>query len=71
VATGLNMDMSARITAVPSVSDKSFVLPRQAAPIQQPMFHTEQAQPVPQAVNSHAYDEDQLAVPTWIRRQAD
>jgi len=71
VATGLNMDMSARITAVPSVSDNSFVLPRQAAPIQQPMFHTEQAQPVPQAVNSHAYDEDQLAVPTWIRRQAD
>ena len=71
VATGLNMDMSARITAVPSVSDHSFVLPRQAAPIQQPMFHTEQAQPVAQAVNSHAYDEDQLAVPTWIRRQAD
>jgi len=71
VATGLNMDMSARITAVPSASDNSFVLPRQAAPIQQPMFHTEQAQPVPQAVNSHAYDEDQLAVPTWIRRQAD
>lgn len=71
VATGLNMDMSARVTAVPSVSDNSFVFPRQAAPIQQPMFHTEQAQPVPQAVNSHAYDEDQLAVPTWIRRQAD
>ena len=71
VATGLNMDMSARVTAVPSVSDNSFVLPKQAAPIQQPMFQTEQAQPVPQAVNSHAYDEDQLAVPTWIRRQAD
>lgn len=71
VATGLNMDMSARVTAVPSVSDNSFVFPRQAAPIQQPMFQTEQAQPAPQAVNSQAYDEDQLAVPTWIRRQAD
>ena len=71
VATGLNMDMSARVTAVPSVSDNTFIFPRQAAPIQQPMFHTEQAQPAPQAVNSHAYDEDQLAVPTWIRRQAD
>lgn len=74
VATGLNTDMSSRITSVPSVSDNSFVLP-QAAPVQQPMFATEHAQsaaPQTQVVGlDHAYDEDQLAVPTWIRRQAD
>lgn len=74
VATGLNTDASSRITAVPSVSDNSFVLP-QAAPVQQPMFateHTQSAVPQAQVVGlDHAYDEDRLAVPTWIRRQAD
>ncbi|MDT8375280.1 MAG: cell division protein FtsZ [Mariprofundaceae bacterium] len=73
VATGLNTDMSNRIAPVQSVSDNSFILPR-AAGIQQPMFATEHAQTVPQTQVpgfNHAYDEDQLAVPTWIRRQAD
>ncbi|MES0370666.1 MAG: cell division protein FtsZ [Mariprofundaceae bacterium] len=75
VATGLNTDMTSRITSVPSVSDNSFVLP-QATPVQQPMFvgteHGQAAAPQPQVVGlDHAYDEDQLAVPTWIRRQAD
>jgi hypothetical protein len=38
------------------------------------MFATEQAQVAPQTQTpgfDHAYDENQLAVPTWIRRQAD
>ncbi len=74
VATGLNCDASARVTAVPSVSDNSFVFPTKTA-VQQPMFATEHAQqsaPAPQAVGlEQTYDEDQLAVPTWIRRQAD
>jgi len=73
VATGLNTDQSNRIAPVQSVSDNSFVLP-QAAGIQQPMFATEQAQTAPQPQVpglNHDYDEDQLAVPTWIRRQAD
>ncbi|MDX8403071.1 MAG: cell division protein FtsZ [Mariprofundaceae bacterium] len=74
VATGLNADAPSRFTSVPSVSDNSFVLP-QASPVQQPMFATEHlhsAAPQTQVVGlDHAYDEDQLAVPTWIRRQAD
>lgn len=73
VATGLNADLANRIAPVPSVSDNSFILP-QAAGIQQPMFATEQAQAAPQTQMpgfDHAYDENQLAVPTWIRRQAD
>ncbi len=73
VATGLNADQANRIAPVQGVSDSSFILP-QAAGIQQPMFATEQAQVAPQAQIpgfDHAYDEDQLAVPTWIRRQAD
>lgn len=73
VATGLNADLANRIAPVQNVSDSSFILP-QAAGIQQPMFATEQAQVSPQAQMpgfDHAYDEDQLAVPTWIRRQAD
>ena len=75
VATGLNCDMAARIQSVPSVSDNSFVLP-QAAAVQQPMFATEHlhgAAPKAQVNASFvsAYDEDELAVPTWIRRQAD
>ncbi len=73
VATGLNADQANRIAPVQGVSDNSFALP-QAAGIQQPMFATEQAQVAPQAQIpgfDHAYDEDRLAVPTWIRRQAD
>jgi len=73
VATGLNTDLANRIAPIQSVSDNSFILPR-AAGIQQPMFATEQAQVSPQAQMpgfNHDYDEDQLAVPTWIRRQAD
>ena len=73
VATGLNADMANRIAPVQNVSDNSFILP-QAAGIQQPMFATEQAQVAPQTQMpgfDHAYDEDRLAVPTWIRRQAD
>ncbi len=73
VATGLNADLANRIAPVQNVSDNSFVLP-QAAGIQQPMFATEQAQVAPQTQMpgfDHAYDEDRLAVPTWIRRQAD
>jgi len=73
VATGLNTDLANRIAPVQNVSDNSFILPR-AAGIQQPMFATEQAQVSPQTQMpgfNHDYDEDQLAVPTWIRRQAD
>jgi len=73
VATGLNADISNRIAPVQSVSDNSFILP-QASGIQQPMFATEQTQTAPQASVpgfNQDYDEDQLAVPTWIRRQAD
>jgi cell division protein FtsZ len=73
VATGLNADLANRIAPVQSVSDNSFILPK-AAGIQQPMFATEQAQVAPQTQMpgfDHAYDEDRLAVPTWIRRQAD
>ena len=73
VATGLNADLANRIAPVQNVSDNSFILP-QAAGIQQPMFATEQAQVAPQTQMpgfDHAYDEDRLAVPTWIRRQAD
>ncbi|MFC1536180.1 cell division protein FtsZ [Pseudomonadota bacterium] len=73
VATGLNTDMTNRIAPVQGVSDNSFILPR-AAGIQQPMFATEQAQAAPQTQIpgfNQDYDEDQLAVPTWIRRQAD
>jgi len=74
VATGLNTDTTARVTAIPSTSDNSFILPKTAA-VQQPMFateHTQSAAPQAQAVGlNQAYDEDQLAVPTWIRRQAD
>jgi cell division protein FtsZ len=74
VATGLNADTAPRVTAVPSMPDNNFVLP-QARAVQQPMFGTEHLQSAaPQAQVAglnHAYDEDQLAVPTWIRRQAD
>jgi cell division protein FtsZ len=73
VATGLNADPANRIAPVQGVSDNSFILPK-AAGIQQPMFATEQAQVAPQTQMpgfDHAYDEDRLAVPTWIRRQAD
>jgi len=73
VATGLNTDLTNRIAPVQGVSDNSFILP-QAAGIQQPMFATEQAQTAPQTQIpgfNQDYDEDQLAVPTWIRRQAD
>lgn len=73
VATGLNADLANRIAPVQSVSDNSFTLPQTTA-IQQPMFATEQAQAAPQTQMpglDHAYDENRLAVPTWIRRQAD
>jgi len=74
VATGLNSDAASRMTAVPSSSDKSFVLPQRPAPVQQPMFAAEQFQAVvnaPAQGYNQAYDEEKLAVPTWIRRQAD
>jgi len=75
VATGLNMDTSARVKAIPSASDNSFVFPRSAAAVQQPMFATEHVQAAAPQAQVHGYesvyDEDQLAVPTWIRRQAD
>jgi len=75
VATGLNSEAPARLKSVTNVAESSFVLPRGAA-VQQPMFSTEHsvaAQPKVQVNGgfAQAYDEDELAVPTWIRRQAD
>jgi len=75
VATGLNCDATARLKSVSSVSESNFVLPRGGA-VQQPMFATEHSVAAQQKVQVNAsfvsaYDEDELAVPTWIRRQAD
>lgn len=73
VATGLNGDAAARMAPVRSGAQETFRLPR-AHGIQQPIFATEQGQAAPQAQlfgHEQPYDEEELAVPTWIRRQAD
>jgi cell division protein FtsZ len=74
VATGLNAAASPKVTLVASAGD-SFKLPS-APGIQQPMFaQSEQASPaspMPKPFGQeNLYDEEALAVPTWIRRQAD
>jgi len=74
VATGLNANAAPKVSTVSSNSE-TFKLPV-AAGIQQPMFaqseQSSHAAPMPKPFgHENLYDEERLAVPTWIRRQAD
>ncbi|OIO67343.1 MAG: cell division protein FtsZ [Zetaproteobacteria bacterium CG_4_9_14_3_um_filter_49_83] len=79
VATGLNQTPAPKLASSKDAAASKLPFQKFGAPVSPQIFTTDYsgydtptvARTAEKAVNATAYDEEQLSIPTWIRRQAD